>query len=313
MINVIIVTYNGLRWIDKCLGSLKNQSLISSVIVIDNGSVDGTIEYIQEKFPNVNLIINQQNHGFGYSNNQGLKISLEDECQYAFLLNQDAWIEKDTLSNLIHAHERYPKFGILSPMHLRGDGKALDMKFSTFVAQSENHELISDLYLHKNKLNAAYTVKFVNAAAWLVTKECFQKIGGFAPIYYHYGEDMDYANRVLFHGFEIGICPSAIIHHDRKNRIDLPEINQPKQYLKLKKIWHLIYLTDINHSFTIRFFKVLIDTSIHCITSLCHLRLKQTVTYLQELGILIALWPKVLSNNYHTRKSGSTFLSRSGV
>jgi len=308
MINVIVVTYNGIQWIDRCLGSLQNQPLISDIIVIDNGSTDGTIERIKENFSETNLILNTQNRGFGYSNNQGLKISMEEKCQYVFLLNQDAWIEDNTLTNLVRSHQQESRYGILSPMHLRGDGKALDMKFATFVAQSENHTLISDLYLHRNEINITYDVQFVNAAAWLISRECFERVGGFAPIYHHYGEDMDYANRVLFHGFKIGICPAAMIHHDRKNTIILPDINKPQEYLKMKRIWHLIYLTDIRHSFTSRSLKTLLISLGNCLKSLLQLNGRHLKTYLQELGILLLIYPKVLSNNRIAKQAGPAFL-----
>lgn len=309
MIYVIIVTYNGMQWIDKCLGSLIKQSTISKIIVVDNGSKDGTIDHIRKNYPTAMLIINNKNHGFGYSNNQALQLSMQDGIEYVFLLNQDAWIEDETIDQLVNVHKNNPQYGILSPIHLRGDGQALDMKFATFVAQSENYKLISDMYLHRNNMDEIYKVGFVNAAAWLITRECFEYVGGFAPIYHHYGEDMDYANRVIYHGFKIGICPSAIIHHDRKNIIDLPDINRPEQYLKTKKIWHLIYLTDINHSSVARFLKLIVISSKHCLTSLLHIRSKNTWTYFKELLILIKIWPNVISNNRKTRKKGTTFLS----
>lgn len=310
MINVILVTYNGKRWIEKCIGSLQNQPLVSDILVIDNGSTDGTIEYVQDRFPKVNLVINQRNHGFGYSNNQGLEITISDGCEYAFLLNQDAWIEADTLSTLVHAHQEHSEYGILSPMHLRGDGKMLDMKFATFVAQSENYKLISDLYLHGDQLATVYAVPFVNAAAWLVTRECFMNVGGFASVYHHYGEDMDYANRVLYHGFKIGICPACIVHHDRKNVIELPNINRSHRYLELKRIWHLIYLTDIRHSFLFRYFKLLVIAIGNCVMSVGGLRTKNAITYFKEWIILLKLGPKVYLNNRITKKRGPAFLDR---
>jgi len=310
MVDVIIVTYNGMKWIDKCLGSLEGQPLVSRVSVIDNGSSDGTIEYIQSKFTFVNLIINNINHGFGHSNNQGLSISLTGDCRYVFLLNQDAWVEANTIASLIDVYEKNSSIGILSPIHLRGDGLSLDMKFSIFVAQSENYKLISDLFLQREMMDPTYEVKFVNAAAWLLKKECIQKVGGFAPVYHHYGEDMDYANRVLFHGYKIAICPSAVIHHDRKNVIEYPEVNQASRYLKLKKIWHLIYLTDIRHSFIRRYIKLLIIATASCLTSMFRLRLKNSLTYFREFFIVLALGPRVLSNNIRTKRGGPVFLQK---
>lgn len=110
-IKAIIVTYNPAQWLDKCLGSLKKSSVKLDVIVIDNGSTDGSIEIIKNDYPNVRLIINSENKGFGAANNQGLSIALNERADYAFLLNQDAWIEPNTIEKLIEVSQNNKGFG----------------------------------------------------------------------------------------------------------------------------------------------------------------------------------------------------------
>jgi GT2 family glycosyltransferase len=308
MVYTIIITYNGMKWIDKCIRSLSKDEIVTKILIIDNGSTDGTVEHITQEYPLVELIVNKYNYGFGYSNNQGLRIALDNNAEYAFLLNQDAWIEEGSVTKLVEIHKKNDGYGILSPMHLTGNGGALDMKFSTFVAQSENHKIISDLFLHRANLEEVYTVNFVNAAAWLIPRECLEIVGGFAPIYHHYGEDMDYSNRVRFHGYKTGICPSSLIYHDRENIIKLPDISSPREYLRLKKIWHLIYLTDINHNFLKRYMKLSLICFGKCMGSIARLRADNVWTYLLELKVLIFIFPSVLLNNSHSRKRGKTFI-----
>ena len=304
----VVVTYNGMNWIDRCLGSLLNESSISGIIVIDNASYDGTVEHIKRDYPGVELISNEANLGFGRSNNQGIDIALRRGADYLFLLNQDAWIDDGGVGKLLDVHRENDQYGILSPIHLRGDGHALDMKYATFIAQSENHKLVSDLFLGHDHLCSVYDVKFVNAAAWLISRKCIESVGGFAPIYHHYGEDMDYAGRAAFHGFKIGICPGSVVYHDRVNSIVLPNILDSKQYLKLKKVWNLIYLTDINHSFMGRWIKLLLVSMGKAFGSLVALEGRNAVTYFREWLVLIAIWPKVVINNVQTKKEGSSFL-----
>lgn len=308
MTYVIIVTFNGIRWIDRCLTSVLNDKGVSAVIVIDNGSTDGTAERISETYPVVRLIVNKHNFGFGHSNNQGLKIALEEGAEYAFLLNQDAWIMPDTISALTAVHKNSKEFGILSPIHLRGDGNAIDMKFGMFVTQSENHNLLSDLLLHREHMDEVYSVSFVNAAAWMVTRDCLEKVGGFASVYHHYGEDMDYANRARYHQFKIGICPSQFIFHDRKNVVELPNINAPERYLKIRKVLHLIYLTDIMHNTGSRFFKLLFKAVLDIIKYIGQLKFTNGYTVLKELALLIGMFPAILRNNARTRKGNGAFL-----
>ena len=139
--------------------------------------------------------------------------ALENKADYIFLLNQDAWVEPNTIEKLIKVSQLKPEFGILSPLHMNGNGSTLDLNFSYYISPGGCPNLISDI-ITKN-INAIYETRFVNAAAWLLTNKCVTKVGGFDPIFSHYGEDDDYLNRTLFHGLKIGIVPHARIYHDR--------------------------------------------------------------------------------------------------
>ncbi len=308
MVYVIIVTYNGIKWINTCLNSLSGEKAISGIIVIDNASVDGTVDFIAQSFPAVRLIKNNRNCGFGYSNNQGLKIALKEGAEYAFLLNQDAWIENNTITKLVEIHRKNLQYGILSPVHLRGDGLGVDMKFGIFIAQSENYRLFSDLYLRRDEMDEIYSVPFVNAAAWLISRKCLEAAGGFSSLYYHYGEDMSYANRVRFHGFRLGVCPATVIYHDRINSIEYPDMNFPKRYLAIKRNLHLIYLADINRNFLERYLKSLFKLTNSICRFLIRLELKKAGISFRELGILLGVFPKVLKNTSIVKKKNGAFL-----
>src|SRR5437870_13044290 len=95
----IIVTYNGAKWIKKCLSSLLASETKVEVIVIDNGSADETLNIVKE-FGSIECVNSVENLGFGKANNIGIAIALERKCDYIFLLNQDAWIEQNTITEL---------------------------------------------------------------------------------------------------------------------------------------------------------------------------------------------------------------------
>lgn len=235
----IIVTYNGLKnnWIEKCLNSLLASSQKTDIIVIDNASTDETIKYIAEKFPSVETVKSNKNLGFGQANNMGLKKCLNENYNYAFLLNQDAWVEKDTIEKLIKISIQEPEFGILSPVHLNGKGNALDLNFSYHVAPQNCKHFYSDIFFNKIKL--IYPLKFVNAAAWLLTKTCIEKVGGFSPTFYHYAEDDNYCHRTLWNKLKIGIVPESRIYHDRENREALT--NEKQQWDAIIRGFNLYY------------------------------------------------------------------------
>lgn len=206
----IIVTYNGLKWIDKCISSGLEQS---TVVIVDNNSSDGTSKIITEKFPEVVLLPQDKNRGFGIANNIGISYGLKNGADAVFLLNQDAYVGKDCLENLVKISKIKTDYGIISPLHFNGNGNALDYSFQKLAYMSP---LISDL-ITKQYSKDIYDFKFINAAAWFIPKDVFLKVGGFDPMFFMYGEDDNFSQRVLYHGFKVGVIPSAEIFHDTSN------------------------------------------------------------------------------------------------
>ncbi|MCX6171909.1 MAG: glycosyltransferase family 2 protein [Flavobacterium sp.] len=213
-ISVIIATYNPRKWIDKCLNSLQNSSIKLKIIIIDNGSTDGSQEVIKLHYPEIEFIQSEKNLGFGKANNIGIKIAYTRGDDYVFLLNQDAWIEHNTIEKLINVAISNSDYGIISPLHLNGEGKDIDFKFSSYLNSFNCKEYISDLSI-KKELKDIYLCYFVNAAAWLLPRRTIEVCGFFDPLFFHYGEDENFCQRVLYHNFKIGIVPSSKIYHDR--------------------------------------------------------------------------------------------------
>lgn len=234
----VIATYNGMRWIDRCLKSLFESSQHSHIVVVDNGSHDNTVAFIKANFPSVQLIETEKNLGFGQANNIGLKLAKEHKADYTFLLNQDAWVEKDTIEKLMQAHIENPLLGIISPIHLTGTGEEFDRIFYDYLSQSDVKDLVTASLLHKQSFDGVITTSFVNAAAWLISIECLMKTGGFDPVFFHYGEDNNYAHRVLFKGFTIGILCNTYVFHDK----EYPANDKPKTLQSLFKHDWIIFL-----------------------------------------------------------------------
>src|SRR5690554_1881580 len=114
-IYVIVVTYNGMQWIDKCIESIHSSSIKLKTIIFDNGSTDGTIDFIKNNFTNIELIESKKNLGFGAANNIGIKKAFEEGADYVFLLNQDAWLETNTIEELLKISNQKKDYFILSP------------------------------------------------------------------------------------------------------------------------------------------------------------------------------------------------------
>ena len=204
----VIVTYRAMPWIDRCLASLCASGHSADIMVIDNGSDDGTADYIREHFPEVTLREPGSNLGFGKANNIGMRYALEGGYDAVYLMNQDAWVEKDTFGILAEASAAHPEFGILSPMQMSAGG-AYDSSFARRVLARMSPEA-----------GDVCPVPAVMAAHWLVTRGCLETVGLFAPIFPFYGEDDNYCQRTAYHGFGIGVVSRAKAVHDRSERVE---------------------------------------------------------------------------------------------
>ncbi|QCX53432.1 glycosyltransferase family 2 protein [Elizabethkingia sp. JS20170427COW] len=239
----IIVIYNGMHrdWIQKCFSSLQNSSLPNQIIAIDNNSSDNSVEYIKAHFPNVLLLESKENLGFGGANNLGLKKALEMGGEYFFLLNQDAWVEENTLEILVQLSKKNPDYGIISPLQLDGTGERLEWGFSNSIGYDYNKDFFSDFVLNKPKKDLYNTTESY-AASWLLTKETLRKVGGFNPSFFHYGEDDNYCKRTLFKNLKIGVTPHTSICHDTYHK---PE-NKFKNFEETEKRRIIQLLSDPN-------------------------------------------------------------------
>ena len=224
-IAVVIVTFNGETWIRKNLNSLLNSNYPIDIIIVDNSSTDETINIIKE-FGTIELIQNKSNLGFGKANNIGIDWALKKGFDAIFLLNQDTWIYEKTILNLAEALFENSNLGIVSPIHYSADESTFDENFNTYFNR----------FKKEDDSETIRRVPFINAAAWLVSKECFSKIGYFDPIFNHYGEDRNFCDRMKYHGFKIGVVKNAAICHDRIIKLSSDKIELQSKYLILNEL-----------------------------------------------------------------------------
>jgi GT2 family glycosyltransferase len=295
---VVIVTFNGIEWVDKCINSVVNSTARTHICVVDNLSADGTVAFIKNNYPQVELIETGENIGFGKANNIGIKHALKSGAGYVFLLNQDAWITPDTINGLIDIHKLNEGYGILSPVHLNGQGSAMDYNFSQACNVPECHGFLSDLYL--KKLQDSYPINFVMAALWLMPAETLSKAGLFDPIFHHYGEDHDYVQRVRSLGLKVGICPGFAGFHDRAER-------QPsaQRDAAIRHSYYLCILKDNNKKLSSAIFQfwMLLISNIFVLA-----RKQMWKLFFGEIAIgfkLLFLFSKIISNRKYTAQVGA--------
>lgn len=205
-------------WVERSLESLRKSAIPVDVFVIDNGSTDGTQAFIRAGYPNVLLYQNTDNEGFGMANNRGLQYALDKGYDYVYLMNQDAWIKEDTIQKLVLVAESHPEYGIVGPIQLDATEQHLELEFCRSSLRSDIalSSYISDLYFRKDEKQSVYSISFLMASHWLVSRRCLQTVGGFSPVFFQYGEDDNYVHRVFYHGLKVGLAPHVTAIHDRR-------------------------------------------------------------------------------------------------
>jgi len=193
------------------LSSISKCDVEHRIVVVDNSSTDDTLEIIRSKFPEVDLIASPDNLGFGKANNIGIKKALDENAEYIFLLNQDAYLYEGSLKAVLGQFTE--DIGIISPIHFAGKGEELDFSFAQYILPKKTPGLLSDII--KGKAKDVYPCYFVNAAAWIVKRDIFEKLGMFHPVFEHYGEDDEFVVRLRKKNIKICITPCMSIIHDR--------------------------------------------------------------------------------------------------
>jgi len=295
-IHVIIVTYNGKKWIDSCLRSCLASSIPLTLIVVDNCSTDDTPQFIAAYYPSVHLINAPSNLGFGRANNLGIRFAISKGADFLCLLNQDAYLHTDTVKNLMAVFTEYGAYGVLSPMQLNGVGTAFDKNFEFNVFSKENCPHYAE-DLANGQLKQVYSLNFIMAAIWLLRKEVIDRVGCFAPIFRHYGEDADYLSRVRYHGYQIGIVPAAVAYHDRALR----HTDMYKQ-LQIDYIGKLSELTDINRNLVWRLASAFKFYFINLIGALSKRNFKLVFTNTRLFSKQLTLLPVIIKTRRKNRR-----------
>lgn len=209
----IIVTYNAMRhsWIDHCLKSLTESTVPVKVVIVDNGSTDGTRDHVPVAYPDAAWLPQECNLGFGQANNEGIRYALANDADYVLLLNQDATLAPDALEKMLKACQDDT---LVSPLQLNGDGSKLDLIFKEKLLRT-GLSVFDDIFTG-HPLQDAYVGGDFSAACWLLPRHLLLEVGGFNPIFFHYGEDDNYLHRVAYHGFRVVLAAKARMYHDRE-------------------------------------------------------------------------------------------------
>lgn len=229
-IAVIIVSWNVRDYLANCLRSVfaefGRSGLTGEVWVVDNASTDGTVELLEDLFPQVHLIANPHNPGFGAANNQGMQAAAAYTPRYYFLLNPDTLVRRGALGQLVGCLEERPNAGMAGARLVYGDGR---FQHSAFyfpgLAQLAFDLLPLPSRLYESRLNGRYARTYYHpqnppfkidhplGATMLVRANVAEATKGFDESFFMYCEEIDWCWRIREGGWEIYSVPSAEIVH----------------------------------------------------------------------------------------------------
>jgi O-antigen biosynthesis protein len=224
-LSVIIVNYNVKHFLEQCLYAVQTalKNVKGEVIVIDNNSTDGSIEYLTSKFPGVRFVANEVNIGFGKACNQGLPLSSGSNILF---LNPDTIVPENCFEKCIAFLERTPNAGALGIRMIDGSGNFLKESKRSFPGPLTSLYKLFGLaklfptsktfgryHLGHLDENKNHEIDVLAGAFMLVKKEVLDKVGGFDEIFFMYGEDVDLSYRIQKAGYKnYYYADSSIIH-----------------------------------------------------------------------------------------------------
>jgi GT2 family glycosyltransferase len=236
-LSIIIVSFNTRDLLKKCLDSLPSSS---EIIVIDNGSIDGTVAMVKEiKESKIKIIENKENVGFVKAVNQGLK---QAEGEYLLLLNSDIFVKNNALEKLITFAKDQPRTGVIGGKLINPDGS---LQGSCFYLPTITR-IIKEFWFNGPSSLTKYAplgdkpaeVEAVSGAVFLIPKKVLHKVGFFDERYFMYFEDLDYCRRVRQAGFKVYYLPEAeFIHEHGASGRSIPQKTH-RWLVESSKVYH---------------------------------------------------------------------------
>ncbi len=210
--SVVIPNWNGKDSIGKCIDSLLNQSLKTNIIVVENGSTDGSLEYLKTNYPQIELVINQKNLGFAGGVNVGIKLAIEHSNEFVALINNDAHADKEWLKCLIEDISSNDAKGISTSKILDSSGKKIDSTGDMYTVWGLPYprgrdEPFSNDYDNLNEVFAG------SGGASIYRVEMLKNIGLFDEDFFAYYEDVDISFRAQLAGWKVSYVPGAVVYH----------------------------------------------------------------------------------------------------
>lgn len=224
-LSIVIVSYNVKYYLEQCLRSVFQglEGIEAEVIVVDNHSHDGSVDYLSQRFPQVRFVSSNHNLGFARANNVAIR---QARGEYVLLLNPDTIVGSNTLGQGVDFMDRHPDAGAIGVRMLRADGTDAPesrrgiptpmtafYKMSGLCARFPNNRRLARYYMSYLPWDSPQQIEIVSGAFCLCRKAALDSIGLLDEDFFMYGEDIDLSFRMIKAGYHNYYIPSAILHY----------------------------------------------------------------------------------------------------
>jgi N-acetylglucosaminyl-diphospho-decaprenol L-rhamnosyltransferase len=216
-VSAVVVTYNALPWIERCLESVRGLE----TVVVDNGSTDGTVELVRDRFPDARLV-QQENRGLAAGWNRGIAEATGD---WFLILNADAWLLGDAIERLVEFGQQHPRAAVVGPRLLNQDGSLQRSVrgFPTLWRLATEYLFLRKLAPGSRALNAFYAGGFghdeprecdwVMGSCLLIRRTAVEDVGPLDESFFLFSEETDWCYRVRQAGWQVWFFPGAECVH----------------------------------------------------------------------------------------------------
>lgn len=215
---IILLNWNGKEDTIECLESLKHITYRNyELLLVDNGSTDGSVERFNELYPNIDIVINEKNLGYAEGNNVGIRTAMDKGADYILLLNNDTVVDPEFLGELVTAAESDIKIGFVGPKvyYYNYEGRKDIINFAggklDMLKGITTHIGINEM--DGGQYDQIKEVDYIEGSCILAKKEMLNIIGLLDPVYFAYWEDNDWCKRGYAAGYRSFFAPMAKIWH----------------------------------------------------------------------------------------------------
>ncbi|MEN8904955.1 MAG: glycosyltransferase family 2 protein [Clostridiales bacterium] len=234
LVSIIIVNWNGKKYLETCLKSLYDQKYKNfEIIFVDNNSIDDSINYVKTNFPDIKIILNKKNYGFAKGNNIGLKYC---NGEYLLLLNNDTEVHNDFICELVNSMDNEKIAGVCGKVYsLNKRDKKLSTIHKIDPSSGKAIHIIDEVEKRE--------IDYLAGNSMLLKKTVIDKVGFFDSTYFAYYEETDLCARIIKAGYSLFYIPKAYIWHKEQGTATS---SFHKYYIMRNQIRFVIKNFDLN-------------------------------------------------------------------